>query len=175
MASLSLIVLLIASLSVLSLAQDTPADYLRPHNQARAAVRVPPMRWDNRVAAFARNYGNKIKANCDFKHSGGPYGENLAFGRPDITVRKSIQMWVDEKKFYNCRANRCTGGECGHYTQVVWKDSNKLGCAKVKCDNNKGTIVICNYSPPGNVRGRRPYQCLNSLAGTLEKFIDQYV
>ncbi|CAN0921007.1 Pathogenesis-related protein 1 [Linum grandiflorum] len=172
-----LTILIIALLSVLhfTAAQNSPQDYINAHNRARAAVGVGRMRWDNRVAAFARDYGNKIKANCDFKHSGGPYGENLAFGRPDITGTKSVQMWVDEKKFYNCRANRCTGGECGHYTQVVWKDSTKLGCARVKCNGNKGTIVICNYSPPGNFRGRRPYTCRNSLAASFDEFIDQYV
>ncbi|CAN0921006.1 Pathogenesis-related protein 1 [Linum grandiflorum] len=139
-----LTILIIALLSVLhfTAAQNSPQDYINAHNRARAAVGVGRMRWDNRVAAFARDYGNKIKANCDFKHSGGPYGENLAFGRPDITGTKSVQM---------------------------------LGCARVKCNGNKGTIVICNYSPPGNFRGRRPYTCRNSLAASFDEFIDQYV
>ncbi|CAI0401133.1 unnamed protein product [Linum tenue] len=119
-------------------AQNSPGDFLAAHNKARRAVGVGRMRWNNKVAKYARDYGNKIKGGCDFKHSGGPYGENLAFGRPDITGTRSVQL---------------------------------LGCARVVCNGNKGTIVICNYDPPGNVRGQRPYKCPNILANSLDKFL----
>ncbi|CAI0401134.1 unnamed protein product [Linum tenue] len=154
-------------------AQNSPGDFLAAHNKARRAVGVGRMRWNNKVAKYARDYGNKIKGGCDFKHSGGPYGENLAFGRPDITGTRSVQLWVDEKKKYNCKKNECIGGfeECGHYTQLVWSRSVRLGCARVVCNGNKGTIVICNYDPPGNVRGQRPYKCPNILANSLDKFL----
>lgn len=39
----------------------------------------------------------------------------------------------------------------GHFTQVVWKDSKRLGIALVK--NNNNTIVVANYDPPGNFIG----------------------
>lgn len=42
----------------------------------------------------------------------------------------------------------------GHFTQVVWKDSTKVGCATVKCP--AGTVLsfpswytVCNYNPQG--------------------------
>lgn len=45
-------------------------------------------------------------------------------------------------------------GAFGHFTQVVWKDTQKVGCATVKCA--PGTVLgmqswytVCNYSPPG--------------------------
>ena len=41
------------------------------------------------------------------------------------------------------------------YTQMVWRDTTALGCGEAICD--KTLIVACNYDPPGNYIGRRPY------------------
>lgn len=42
----------------------------------------------------------------------------------------------------------------GHFTQVVWKSSTKVGCFTAKCP--AGTVLsfpswytVCNYNPPG--------------------------
>ena len=43
----------------------------------------------------------------------------------------------------------------GHYTQMVWRETTALGCGEAIC--NKTLIVACNYDPPGNYIGRRPY------------------
>ncbi|CAI0448628.1 unnamed protein product [Linum tenue] len=32
-----------------------------------------------------------------------------------------------------------------------------IGCAKATCSGGRGTFVICNYNPPGNWIGQRPY------------------
>jgi pathogenesis-related protein 1 len=48
------------------------------------------------------------------------------------------------------------GKSCGHYTQVVWRTSTKIGCARVVC-NNGATIISCNYSPHGNFNRQSPY------------------
>jgi hypothetical protein len=42
-----------------------------------------------------------------------------------------------------------------HYTQMIWRDTTALGCGEAICD--KTLIVACNYDPPGNYIGRRPY------------------
>jgi pathogenesis-related protein 1 len=70
---------------------------------------------------------------------------------------EAVKLWVDEKPYYDYNSNSCVNGEmCGHYTQVVWRKSLRIGCAKVKCDNG-GTFITCNYDPPGNYVGERPY------------------
>jgi pathogenesis-related protein 1 len=49
----------------------------------------------------------------------------------------------------------------GHYTQVVSRDSVRIGCGRVTCskrgDARAWTLVSCNYSPPGNMLGERVY------------------
>ncbi|CAA2961454.1 pathogenesis-related 1 [Olea europaea subsp. europaea] len=137
-----------------ALAQNTIQDYLAVHNAARARVGVGSMRWDNKLATYARNYADKIKGRCLFQHSNGPYGENLALGTT-MTGRQAVNLWVAERKDYNYRSNSCSG-TCGHYTQVVWRKSVRLGCARVRC-NNGNWFVICNYDPRGNISEQRPY------------------
>ncbi|KAK2998900.1 hypothetical protein RJ639_023346, partial [Escallonia herrerae] len=41
------------------------------------------------------------------------------------------------------------GQMCGHYTQVVWRNSVRLGCARVQ-SNSGWWFIACNYDPPGN-------------------------
>nr|AHW81904.1 pathogenesis-related protein [Morus alba var. atropurpurea] len=156
------LVICILGLGVIELcyAQTTPQDFLDPHNRARAKVGVGPMTWDDSVAAYARNYANQRQGDCKLVHSGGPYGENIAWSSGDLSAAGAVGMWVAEKSLYDYYSNTCVGRNpmgCLHYTQVVWRKSTRLGCAKVRC-NSGGSFVICNYNPPGNYIGQRPYQ-----------------
>ncbi|PON55149.1 Cysteine-rich secretory protein, allergen V5/Tpx-1-related [Parasponia andersonii] len=145
-----------------SRAQNSPQDYVNAHNSARAQVGVGPLRWDNTVASYARQYANKRIGDCRLVHSGGSYGENIAWGSGDLSGVNAVRLWVAEKKDYDYNSNSCAAGKvCGHYTQVVWRNSVRLGCAKVRCNNNKGTFIVCNYDPPGNFNGQRPYDMLS--------------
>ncbi|GLT72516.1 hypothetical protein SLA2020_444430 [Shorea laevis] len=109
------------------------------------------------MAAYAQDYANKRIGDCNLVHSGGPYGENLAWSSADLSGTAAVKMWVDEKADYDYNSNSCAAGKvCGHYTQVVWRNSVRLGCAKVRC-NSGGTFIGCNYDPPGNYNGQRPY------------------
>ncbi|XP_059446929.1 pathogenesis-related protein 1-like [Corylus avellana] len=154
---LALLCLFGLTLLHLSFAQNTQQDYLKAHNDARAAVGVGPLKWDDKVAGYARDYANKRIGDCKLVHSGGPYGENIAWGSADLSGTAAVKLWVDEKKSYNYNSNSCAAGAvCGHYTQVVWRNSVRLGCAKVRC-NSGGTFIICNYDPPGNYVGQKPY------------------
>ncbi|PIN16202.1 Defense-related protein containing SCP domain [Handroanthus impetiginosus] len=131
-------------------AQNSPQDYVDAHNAARAQVRVGPIAWDE-------TYVNSRLGDCNLVHSGNKqYGENLAAGSGDFTGRAVVNLWVAEKRNYNYNSNSCFGGECLHYTQVVWRNSVRLGCARARC-NNGLWFISCNYAPPGNVVGQRPY------------------
>ncbi|KAJ6299163.1 hypothetical protein OIU76_020185 [Salix suchowensis] len=114
------------------------------------------MIWDDTVAAFAQSYISGLTGSCTLVHSSGPYGENLAWGSPDLAGTAAVEMWVAERANYDYNSNSCVGGECLHYTQVVRSNSVRLGCAKVTCDNG-GAIISCNYDPPGNYNDERPY------------------
>lgn len=154
---LPLIAILVIVTLTQTYAQDSSQDYLNAHNRARSNVGVSALRWDANLANYAQNYLNGFKGSCDMVHSGGPYGENLAWGYPDLTGTAAVKMWVDEWPNYDYNSNSCVGGQCLHYTQVVWRNTARVGCAKVKCNNGGGTLISCNYDPRGNYIGQRPY------------------
>ncbi|PON86804.1 Cysteine-rich secretory protein, allergen V5/Tpx-1-related [Trema orientale] len=139
-------------------AQDTPQDYLDAHNSARDEYCIDELRSDDKLASYAEQYASKHINDCNLVHSGGPYGENLAWSGGELSGVDAVKMWVNEKVNYDENSNTCALGKvCGHYTQVVWRNSVRLGCAKVRCNGNKGTFIGCNYDPPGNYIGQRPF------------------
>ncbi|XP_057848121.1 pathogenesis-related protein PRMS-like [Cryptomeria japonica] len=134
-------------------------DFLEPHNTERAQVGLLPLRWNKTLEAYAEKYINTRKGDCGLVHSGGPYGENLFWGSSnDFTNKAAVSGWIDEKRFYNYATNECNvGQQCGHYTQVVWRKSTDVGCARLLCDADQGVLIICSYDPPGNYIGESPY------------------
>ncbi|XP_057430872.1 pathogenesis-related protein 1-like [Lotus japonicus] len=151
-------ILAIVTFSQTGYAQDSPADYLEAQNRFRSYAGVAPLVWDQNLANYGKNYLNRFRGSCEMEHSqGGPYTENLAWGFPDLTGTAAVDMWVNEWPHYDYNSNSCIGGECRHYTQVVWRDTLRVGCAKVRCDNNRGTLISCTYDPKGNYIGQRPF------------------
>ncbi|XP_022925422.1 pathogenesis-related protein 1A-like [Cucurbita moschata] len=155
--SLSLFYVLSITIFSFSLGQDLPQDYVDAHNVVRAQVGVEPIQWDQELANYATQYANKRRSDCLLLHSHGPYGENLAMSIGEMSGIEAVQMWVDEEQFYDYDSNTCVDDEmCSHYTQVVWRNSMRVGCAKVSC-NNRDAFIICSYDPPGNFIGEWPY------------------
>ncbi|TYI99944.1 hypothetical protein E1A91_A13G053300v1 [Gossypium mustelinum] len=135
---------------------SSPQDFLNVHNAARAAVGVGPITWSNVVARYAADYAEKRISDCDLVHSGGPYGENIAWSSGDLSGRDAVRL-----------SNLCNSSlVCGHYTQVIWRNSVRLGCAKARC-NNGGTFIVCNYDPPGNFIGQRPIDVNQSISRAI--------
>ena len=148
--------------------------FIDSHNTFRndtnpPATNMRPINWSSNLADGAASWAGK----CNFKHSQTPgVGENLyASSRrtPNSSTynpREAVDSWGNEGAFYDYNANACEPGKtCGHYTQVVWADSDKVGCAVQDCPSiqgiswpNGGTMVVCQYSPPGNYVGRKPYE-----------------
>jgi uncharacterized protein YkwD len=140
------------------------------HNEARAAVStstpLPTMSWDTAAAAAAQTWAN----NCTWSHNAGSYGQNMyasaGIGAP--TPAEVVADWVAEVQYYTYSTNACTaptGKSCGHYTQVVWRTSILVGCGMTYCTTGSpwGTAYpnwwnfVCDYSPPGNYVGQKPY------------------
>ncbi|CAL4969401.1 unnamed protein product [Urochloa decumbens] len=158
-AAIALAVAAITATTSIVGAQDTAQEFLDLQNAARAEVGVAPLSWDDTVAAYARTYAAERKGDCELLHSGGLYGENIFWGSAGAnwTAADAVSAWVSEKQSYNCSDNSCGGQSCGHYTQVVWANTTTVGCATVTCDGRNGVFIVCEYDPPGNLVGQRPY------------------
>ena len=137
---------------------------IRLHNKARADVGVGPCNWSAKLASYAQKWADHLAATgCRMEHrpSSGAwrriYGENLFMGTAGYYgVGDAVDSWVSEKKNYRGGAlSSSNWHSAGHYTQIVWRGSGELGCAKTVC--NGMVIVVCNYNPPGNVLRQKPY------------------
>ncbi|MCI5222676.1 MAG: SCP-like extracellular [Candidatus Electrothrix sp. AR4] len=137
------------------------------HNYWRFKVGVPQVRWSGKMEHVAKAWADSLKNDdCGFYHSGNGYGENLykasplfwSDGRKELqekTPQEVADSWGREITNYNYNDNSCSG-VCGHYTQVVWKETKEVGCAMSVCDD-KSQIWVCSYYPAGNLVDKRPY------------------
>ena len=129
------------------------------HDKVRADVGVGPIKWSPALAAYAQEWADHLAAtDCRMvHHTEGKYGENLFQGTAGhFTAVDAAKAWEAEKKDYHGGVlTQSNWHPAGHYTQMVWRDTNALGCGEAIC--NKTLIVSCNYDPPGNYLGRRPY------------------
>jgi hypothetical protein len=112
--------------------------------------------WSNRLAKIAQYWASHLVATHAFRHRpDNKFGENLYMIRGgSASPSEVIGAWADEAREYDIRSNTCTG-VCGHFTQVVWAKTRAVGCA-VAADQYQ-EVWVCNYDPPGNWVGFRPY------------------
>ncbi|CAI5488933.1 unnamed protein product [Closterium sp. Naga37s-1] len=138
---------------------------LEEHNKARQEVGVPDLAWDDGVAATAQEWANELASKgCPLEHGGAEgLGQNLYWLSPaGLTPeedRGAVQSWVEEKADWTPSPipDGCAKGKmCGHYTQVVWRDTTHVGCASAQCPDGSG-MWVCNYSPPGNFVDQTPF------------------
>uniref|UniRef100_H2YDR5 SCP domain-containing protein n=1 Tax=Ciona savignyi TaxID=51511 RepID=H2YDR5_CIOSA len=156
----------------------TPAEiknFVDEHNKYRRmdpASNMRLMSWDDATADVAKAYVNR----CKWEHSPSAtrktsqfniLGENLAmaFGNYPITrdfITTTTFNWWNEIHDYTYSTQICKPGrQCGHYTQVAWADSYKVGCAAAYCDHQTfrhAIYVVCNYGSAGNYRGVHPFK-----------------
>jgi pathogenesis-related protein 1 len=134
------------------------------HNKARSDVGVGPLKWSSELASYAQEWADRLASeSCKVEHrphSGKwlqKHGENLFIGPAGFYgVADAVKAWGSERVFYKGSVlNYSNWYSSGHYTQMVWSNTKHLGCAKGECDGN--IIVVCNYDPPGNVLGQKPY------------------
>jgi uncharacterized protein YkwD len=117
---------------------------------------VRPLNWSDRLAGYAQAWADHLLASQQFKHTPKPvYGENLfEINGGAATPAQVVEAWVSEAHDYDYRGNTCRG-VCGHYTQMVWRGTKEVGCAVAR--GGRREIWVCEYDPPGNFIGRRPY------------------
>jgi uncharacterized protein YkwD len=144
---------------------DFNSRLLAAHNIERARLGVPSLGWDAALAADARTWADELAATGRFEHSadepGKPIeGENLWAGTPRaFSPEAMVGLWVTEKIDYQpgLFPNNSRSGDVenvGHYTQIIWRKSRRVGCASAVGHNEE--FLVCRYSVAGNITGQRP-------------------
>lgn len=142
-------------------------EMLDEHNEWRDIVAVPSLIWSPELAGYAQKLVDRLAANgCKMPPYGLASGVNLHFSGAKIydsgrkehspkTPAQIVNKWGRGSDLYSYGNNSCAG-VCGHYTQMVWKDTTEVGCARARCRND-GDLAGCLYDPPGNQDGKKPF------------------
>uniref|UniRef100_A0A3B3V8K6 SCP domain-containing protein n=1 Tax=Poecilia latipinna TaxID=48699 RepID=A0A3B3V8K6_9TELE len=141
-------------------------------------------KWDPNLKLVAESYAAK----CIWNHNPAldDTGENLFVSSGPLDLRDALEKWFLEHLDFDYQNNSCDEDKmCGHYTQMVWADTHRVGCAFHLCNTMEGldleraSFLVCNYFPAGNYEDQRPYvegdwcsscpenlqECENNLCG----------
>merc|ERR1711909_134007 len=140
---------------------------------------TPLFQYDNKIANLAQAWANKLlqKMLGEIRSGRSPRlqhdpnnrqyrtGENIYYstssrkGNLDMYCKHADSSWYDEIKDYSYQSHGTKNGKAiGHFTQMVWKGTEKVGYAVATAQDprysrNTIAIVVAKYSPPGNYRG----------------------
>ncbi|NXG00195.1 PI16 inhibitor, partial [Sakesphorus luctuosus] len=149
-----------------SLSDEEKKIILNEHNKYRSQVSPPArammkMAWDTQLEALAQSDAE----HCTLEIANGRnYGRNVFAMTPTQNLQDAVKGWNEEKKFYSLVSGQCVPGQmCGSYKQLVWADTEHVGCGAKLCEKIEGIeaenqrLLVCKYSPPGNKVGQKPY------------------
>uniref|UniRef100_A0A673TY74 Cysteine rich secretory protein 2 n=1 Tax=Suricata suricatta TaxID=37032 RepID=A0A673TY74_SURSU len=146
-------------------------EIVNKHNELRGSVsptasNMLKMEWDPKAASNAQKWASK----CTLQHSiaedrktSTSCGENLYMSSHPQSWSVAIQTWYNENTdFIYGKGPKTSDAVVGHYTQVVWYSSYRVGCGMAYCPNQRSLkyYYVCQYCPAGNNVSKKntPYQ-----------------
>ena len=150
---------------------------LAQHNKYRKMHNVPELVLDNELIKLAQDYSAALayKKNDEFsKYSVSPSGaknknkENLGeniftctsvlkTNCYDITSTKPVDVWYNEIKNYNF-SEPGFNIDSSHFSQLIWKETTKIGCGASVADDEVTFKVVCNYYKAGNILNKEKFE-----------------
>ncbi|XP_054257272.1 venom allergen 5-like [Macrosteles quadrilineatus] len=148
------------------------------------AANMMKLKWDSELAEIAQAFANSCERDglahdkCRNLKDGTEVGQNSGndtfvlrdgANRTDLFYRM-VQLWYDEVSLFDSRfVDKYTfSNETGHYTQVVWADTDRIGCGYIEQDKTMFFTYVyefyqpvrmkCNYAVSGNWVGMPVYK-----------------
>ncbi|XP_047454388.1 cysteine-rich venom protein [Mugil cephalus] len=170
------------------------AEIVDLHNALRRAVEPTAsdmllMSYSDEVATSAQAWVDQ----CILAHgapstrmlNGYELGENLFYSSVPSTWSSIINVWHSEVSHYLYPNGTTNKHAIGHYTQVVWNSSYKIGCGMALCPNSI-YFYACHYYRAGNFRRWPPYKagppcascpnaCVDKLCTNPCPYINQFI
>lgn len=176
------------------LTQSEMQQIVLEHNRSRADAdrhvpsglpNLPAVAWSCDAAAIAQTWATQSRGTeghssrnwregllsdrTGLQGNAASLGENLGWAvgsQPSVvdSIVASVVSWDNERDDYNHSNGSCTG-MCGHYTQIVWRESTEVGCGVTRDQIDmpgQGTVwpygyfLACNYHHAGNINGDNP-------------------
>lgn len=128
---------------------------LESHNRYRDLHQAAPLTYDKDLAKAAQKWAEAIakkdKLEHDPKCQADRIGENVAMKysseRTDFPGSEFTDYWYSEIADYDFNVENQIN--CGHFTQVVWKASEKVGFGRAVSSSGR-VYVVGRYNPGGN-------------------------
>lgn len=147
---------------------------LKAHNVKRRLHGARPLSWDSSLASKAQIWANHLAKINKMKHA--PWtgaGENLYTARNTggkvATCKEAVEAWYGEVAHYPFMEPPNTifdtDSQIGHFTQVVWKSTKKVGVGITVIKRGFWTItyIVARYTPPGNYQGEFKQEVGNNI------------
>ena len=138
---------------------------LAAHNAERERLRLPRLKWNRKLESEAGEWARHLSRLGMLQHADqrgrNSTGENLWMGSAGgWPVEAMVGMFIDEKKHYRHGSfpdisRTGNWADVGHYSQIVWRDTQEVGCALVTGRGND--VLVCRYWPAGNVWGQKAF------------------
>ncbi|XP_021917536.1 protein PRY1-like isoform X2 [Zootermopsis nevadensis] len=131
---------------------------VRIHNEYRRKHGVPDLKLSKSLCSYAKEWAKILAREDRFGHRpDGKYGENIycmwsSDPQQRVTAKDACQSWYREIKDF------AFGSEprvlkSGHFTQMIWKNSQELGMGLARSKNGR-VLIVANYNPRGNYIGQ---------------------
>lgn len=145
--------------SVVTISQKEKNDFLAIHNNYRKELGISSLEWDDDLAESALQWAQQLAQQNKIYHSQIPgKGENLYWGTSSYgklyTLAEAAYAWGSEKSLMHGKKFDPKSG-AGHYTQMIWCNTRKVGAAVVRRNND--FYIVAHYYPAGNWIGQNVY------------------
>ncbi|SEH00020.1 Cysteine-rich secretory protein family protein [Nonomuraea solani] len=136
------------------------AEALAEANAYRAKHHAPPLTMDPELNAYAkeRAASRSEQEALDAGHTGlrAQTGENIFWGGGSEALPGSmaVKNWYDEIGSYDFAAAKFSPN-AGHFTQLVWKSSTKVGIGRAAGQGGEffETYIVFVFEQRGNMQG----------------------
>ncbi|CAG0901449.1 unnamed protein product [Darwinula stevensoni] len=147
------------SYEVLALKQTPEESAVKPKPEVKTTPKEPEKK-DGKICRYSQAWAEQLSQWNRLEHrmnvgrqDGKQYGENcyMAMGVSSVKPEDVVDAWYNEVRYHNYSWNSFVY-QTGHFTQVVWTDSKRVGVGIARKGSN--WFVVSSYDPPGNYAGR---------------------
>lgn len=128
------------------------------HNEYRKEHGVPPLTLNKDMSKLSQKWAEELAKKDAMAYSlNKEYGESIYCGwsadpNTKVSARDCVDKWYSEINDFSF-GNEPEVLTCGHFTQIIWRDTKELGVGSAKSKSGK-LYVVANYHPPGNFSGQ---------------------
>uniref|UniRef100_A0A7E4VK22 SCP domain-containing protein n=1 Tax=Panagrellus redivivus TaxID=6233 RepID=A0A7E4VK22_PANRE len=161
---------------------------LAVHNRFRYMHDAPALTYDPTVEKYAQQYANRLAQiqGCLVHENRRGYGENLFYYASEFTTDPSsmteavMRTFYAEGRNYDYKRFKRNHFAVGHFTQMIWKGSSKMGVGIAvsrfngrrvnACSPKKPTYmmyIVVKYDPLGNIQSEAAY--LNNVTPAVRR------